>query len=173
MATLKVVQPIDLIDEGRIKLNDNDVAMNNEIAMLNNLIQNHNHDSIYYTKSEVDSKLSRRYLQAGLNATSLGVFAQIGGVQMTASFGIPIPRNCSLVDIVAIHESGRLLTVKNNFPLTLNTGDVISIAYTQHATNEVIRVYRNGVATDTFVVARGTGGASGLGKYILLLVFEF
>lgn len=174
MANIKTVQPIHFIDEGRLILNDNDTAMNNEIANLSNIISNHNHNDIYYTKSEIDSRKVVDYIQVGLDATAIGTFAKIGSVQMSTFFGIVVPRNGLLTDIIAIYQTGEIFKVKNGFPLPVMAGDVISIAYTQYTANDVIRVYKSGFATETFVkVSDGVEGSSKLGKYILLLEFQF
>lgn len=173
MANITPVYPQDYIDEGRTKLNNNDQAMNNEISSLSSQISNHNHDDRYYTKAEVDAKIKRFTLQCGLSVSAINTWARVGSVSMSANLGFVMPFAGNLVDIIAIHNSGVVLSAKNGLPLSINAGDVISVIYTQYTTNDVIRIYRNGTATDTFVVAKdGNGQGPGFGNYIVLLVFE-
>jgi hypothetical protein len=174
MATINQVLPTHYIDEGRTILNNNDTALNNDINSLNSILSSHTHDSIYYRKSEIDNIKKRLVLTIGLPANALNTWGKIGGISMSANFGIVMPRAGNIVDMVAIKEDGQVPKSKNGFPLAFNEGDVISIVYRQYTGTDIIEIYKNGVSTGAFIMTKdGQGFGPGLGNYIVQLIVEF
>lgn len=173
MATIEKIQPTHVIDEGRQILNTNDANLNNDISNLSNQLNTHNHDDRYYTKSQVDAIKKKSIITLNLQASTVGTWAKIGNVSMSANFGIVMPVGGNIVDMIAIKSDGQIPVSKNGFPLAFIAGDIISVAYTQYSTSDVIRIYKNGVATDSFVMTKdGQGYGPGLGNYIVELIIE-
>lgn len=173
MANIEKVQPTHVIDEGRQILNNNDTELNNTLTNLSNQLSTHNHDNIYYTKSQIDAKKTKSIVTLNLQASSVNTFAKIGSVQMSANFGLVMPGAGNIIDMICIKSDGQIPTIKNGFPLAFNSGDIISVAYTTYTAAEVIRIYKNGTPTDSFVqVKDGQGFGPGLGNYIIQLVIE-
>lgn len=173
MATIEKVQPIHAIDEGRQILNNNDSALNADITSLNNTLSNHNHNAIYYTKSEVDAIKKRSVITLNLPASAINTWAKVGSISMNANFGIVMPASGNIIDMICVKDNGMIADIKQGFPLGFNAGDVISVVYTQITATEVIRICRNGLALNSFVQTKdGQGFGPGLGNYLVILVIE-
>ena len=173
MANIEKVQPTHVIDEGRQIFNTNDINLNNDINNLSNQLNAHNHDDRYYTKSQVDAIKKKSIITLNLSATSIDTWAKIGSVQMGVNFGIVMPGAGNIVDMIAIKSTGEVPGSKSGFPLSFIAGDVISVLYTSYTSTDVIRIYKNGVATDSFVMTKdGQGFGPGLGNYIVELIIE-
>ena len=128
--SIQTVNPEDLIDAGRTKFNNNDVAVANGLTALQTQIDSHNHNGVYYLKSEVDSRIAastpskRYYLEFGIDGTGV---TKVAGLTFDR---IPIGYAAKIVGAIARNTSGSVVMLTGLNVLITAQGTVkVSIAH--------------------------------------------
>ncbi|MCL5266725.1 MAG: hypothetical protein M1469_01300 [Bacteroidetes bacterium] len=128
---IQTVSPEDLIDQGRTKFNSNDTAVANAVTATQTQLDTHNHNSIYYTKPEVDAKVNpsdqgqkKSYIEFGVNASNQTLVA---GVVVDT---IPLGRAGSVTGLRAAHSSGSKYNVDYGYGIkTFLAGDYLTLSF--------------------------------------------
>ncbi len=181
MANIKIVQPTDPIDEGRIKFNDNDTNLNSDITSLQNAFNTHNHNALYYTKAEIDNIINKErfVLTLGIPAGPDGTYAKVGNLPLINGLAIPIPLDCQLLEVYALASSGVYKTWEISPPISFTYfGDFVNVKYSEQIAynNETyagLVIEKNGtVATSLPWFLASTGASQLRGDKIVVLSFK-
>lgn len=148
MANIKIVQPTHLIDEGRQIFNYNDSLLNSEITNLNNQITNHNHNSLYYTKAEVDQIVRQSIATISLTIPEggSGTYARIGGLTIGGGFVIPIVVDMNLIEVQMATINGEKVIWDTFTSISFTRGvDTINLYYSETIPGDSLQQYYAGL----------------------------